>query len=84
MGGECSESSREPQWVHIAGYIKWVQLEVLMNLKVTQLALHANHSANTKRNGLKKKKKKKNFIHSSHISWYIEDHSFTNTYIEHD
>ena len=25
-----------------------------------------------------------NFIHSNHISWYIEDHSFTNTYIEHD
>ena len=25
-----------------------------------------------------------NFIHSNHISWYIEDHSFTNTYIEHE
>ena len=23
------------------------------------------------------------FIHSNHISWYIEDHSFANTYIEH-
>ena len=26
---------------------------------------------------------KYNCIHSNHMSWYKDDHSFTNTYIEH-
>ena len=40
----------------IVGYIKWVQLKVLMNLKVTQFLVQPNHSAMTKCNGLVKKR----------------------------
>ena len=54
IGGEYSGTFWEPHWVHIVGYSKLVQLDVLMNA-VTQFAVHANHSAKTKCKGLVKK-----------------------------